>query len=160
MVKYLDEGFLGLDDAPLDDDVAPAIGAAHRAMIAAMMTRVSAAGFEGMTPSFATLIPLLDAAGARPTALALRLGITKQAISQLVRELERRGYVEQAPDPTDTRAKIVRLTERGVALRTACAEVRKDLQAIWLRSLGPERLTALQADLFAVAAALMRPADG
>jgi Transcriptional regulators len=51
-----------------------------------------------------------------------RAGITKQAISQLVRELEARGYVEQVPDSTDTRAKIVRLTNRGVALHAACAE--------------------------------------
>ena len=61
-----------------------------------MMAGVAARGFKGMTPAFASLIPLLDASGARPTALAARAGISKQAISQLVRELEKRGYVEQA----------------------------------------------------------------
>jgi hypothetical protein len=54
-------------------------------------------------------------------------GITKQAISHLVGELKARGYVEQVPDSTDTRAKIVRLTKRGVALHAASAEVRLEL---------------------------------
>jgi DNA-binding MarR family transcriptional regulator len=72
-------------------------------------------------------MPLLDATGARPSTLAQRAGITKQAISQLARELEARGYVEQVPDSTDTRAKIVRLTKRGLALHAAAAEVRLEL---------------------------------
>jgi len=67
-----------------------------------------------VTPAFSSLMPLLDATGVRPSTLAQRAGITKQAISQLVRELETRGYVGQVPDSTDTRAKIVRLTKRGV----------------------------------------------
>src|SRR5437899_3070327 len=132
---------------PQDDDIAPAIGAASRNMIAAMMVRVTGCGFEGMTPAFASLIPLLDGTGARPTALAQRAGITKQAISQLVQELEKRGYVEQIPDPTDTRAKIIRLTARGVALRAACFEVRKELQAIGVATLGAARLSRLRKDL-------------
>ena len=86
-----------------------------------MMAKVAGCGFNDVTPAFASLMLLLDATGARPTTLAQRAGITKQAISQLVRELEARDYVEQVPDSTDTRAKIVRLTERGVALHAACA---------------------------------------
>jgi len=118
------------------DDIAPVIGAAGRSLIAAMMVRLTARGFDGMTPAFASLIPLLDADGARSTVLAQRASVTKQAISQLVRELETRGYVEQVRDPTDTRAKIVRLTKRGVALRDACMQVRGELQALAARTLG------------------------
>jgi DNA-binding MarR family transcriptional regulator len=145
--------------SPFDaNDISPAIGAASRAIIAAMMAGVAQRGFEGMTPAFASLIPLLDANGARPTELARRAGISKQAISQLVRELERRGYVEQAADPTDTRAKIVRLTERGVALRAACFEVRRELDALGGGALGPERLARLRDDLRLMTAALLRVA--
>ena len=42
-------------------DFAPAVGGAQRALVAAMMARLAARGFEGMTPAFASLIPLLDA---------------------------------------------------------------------------------------------------
>ena len=137
-----------------DDDIPPALGRAVRAMTTTMMARVASRGFNDMTPAFASLMPLLDAAGARPTTLAQRAGITKQAISQLVRELESRGYVEQVPDPGDTRAKIARLTKRGVALGAACAEVRQELHSIGLARLGKLRMSRLQRDLTELAAAL------
>ena len=140
-----------MSKSSVPSDVAPAIGAASRAVIAAMMTRLAARGFDGMTPAFAGLIPLLDASGARPTVLAQKSGVTKQAMSQLVRELETRGYVEQVPDPTDTRAKIVRLTKRGVALREACLLARRELQTLAAETLGKARLMRLQKDLLRLA---------
>jgi len=137
-----------------EDDIPPALGRAVRAMSGTMMAKVASRGFNGMTPAFASLMPLLDATGARPSTLAQRAGITKQAMSQLVRELEARGYVEQAPDSTDTRAKIVRLTKRGVALHAACAEVRQELHSIAIAKLGKSRVSRLRRDLMELAAAL------
>jgi DNA-binding MarR family transcriptional regulator len=137
-----------------EDNFAPALAAAGRALIATMMAKLASCGFSDVTPAFSSLMPLLDATGARPTALAQRAGITKQAISQLVRELEARGYVEQAPDSTDTRAKIVRLTKRGVALRAACADVRHELQSVAVAKLGQSRVSRLRRDLMELAAAL------
>jgi DNA-binding MarR family transcriptional regulator len=133
---------------------APALAAAGRALTATMMAKVASCGFKDMTPAFASLMPLLDATGARPSTLAQRAGITKQAISQLVRELEARGYVEQVPDSTDTRAKIVRLTNRGVDIKAACAEVKHELQSIAIAKLGKLRVSRLQRDLIELAAAL------
>jgi DNA-binding MarR family transcriptional regulator len=137
-----------------EDNFAPALAAASRALTATMMAKVASCGFKDMTPAFASLMPLLDATGARPTSLAQRAGITKQAISQLVRELEARGYVEQIPDSTDTRAKIVRLTKRGVAIKAACAEVKHELQSMAIAKLGKSRVSRLQRDLIELAAAL------
>jgi DNA-binding MarR family transcriptional regulator len=137
-----------------EDNFAPALAAATRALTATMMAKVASCGFNDMTPAFASLMPLLDETGARPTALAQRAGITKQAISQLVRELEARGYVEQVPDSTDTRAKIVRLTKRGVAIHAACAEVKHELQSIAIAKLGKSRVSRLRRDLIELVAAL------
>ena len=137
-----------------EDNFAPALAAAGRALIATMMAKLASCGFGDVTPAFASLMPLLDATGVRPTTLAQRAGITKQAISQLVRELEARGYVEQVPDSTDTRAKIARLTKRGVALHTACAEVRHELQFVAIAKLGKSRVSRLRRDLMELAAAL------
>ena len=157
IVKQLDQRHGNVSDSRASDDVAPAIVAASRAMIAAMMARVSTRGFDGLTPAFASLIPLLDAAGARPSVLAQQSGVTKQAMSQLVRELETRGYVEQVADPTDTRAKIVRLTKRGVALREACLQARTEIQALAAGALGKTKLARLKEDLIHLAAALGQP---
>ena len=157
MVKKLDGSHANLNNAAKPSDIAPAIGAASRAMIAAMMARLAARGFDGMTPAFAALIPLLDARGARPSVLAQQAGVSKQAMSQLIREIETRGYIEQVPDPTDTRAKIVRLNKRGVALREACVVARQELQALAKKTLGQSRVAALQRDLLRLAAALSEP---
>ncbi len=153
MVKAVDENHAKLSATP-QTDIAPAIGGASRAMIAALMARVAARGFEGMTPAFAGLIPLLDARGARPSVLAAQAGVSKQAMSQLIREIETRGYIEQVPDPTDTRAKIVRLNKRGVALREACMVARQELHVIAKNALGKNRLAAIQRDLALLTSAL------
>ena len=137
-----------------EDNFAPALAAAGRALTATMMAKVAGCGFNGVTPALASLLLLLDATGARATTLAQRAGITKQAVSQLVRELEARDYVEQVPDATDTRAKIVRLTENGVALRAACAGVKHELQTIAIAKLGKSRVSRLLRDLTELTAAL------
>jgi DNA-binding MarR family transcriptional regulator len=137
-----------------EDDFAPVLAAAGRALTATMMAKVADCGFGDVTPAFASLLLHLDAIGARPSTLAQRAGITRQAVSQLVRELEARDYVEQVPDPTDTRAKIVRLTENGVALRTACAGARHELQSIAIAKLGKSRVAHLRRDLIELTGAL------
>ena len=128
-------------------DLAPTLALAARSQLGAMMNRLGARGFDGLTPAFASLIPLLDATGTRATALAQRAGVTKQAMSQLVQLLEERDYVEQAPDLSDTRAKVIRLTKRGVALREACVKVRHELTLTAIKALGKANLSRLQKDL-------------
>jgi DNA-binding MarR family transcriptional regulator len=130
-----------------DFDVAPLIMMAARTQLAAMMARLTELGFEGLTPAFASVMPLFDAKGTRSTVLAQRASVTKQAMSRLVKLLEQRNYVEQVPDTTDTRAKVVRLTKRGVALRKACEEVRRDLHAAAIRALGKRDMVRLHEDL-------------
>ena len=136
-----------LPDRPPQNAVAPLITTANRALIAALMASVSAKGFENLTPAFAGVMPLLTAEGTRSTVLAQQAGVTKQAMSQLVRELEARGYVEQAPDSKDTRAKVIRLTKRGVALRQACLETSRKLQMLAEETLGKSELTRFQRNL-------------
>jgi DNA-binding MarR family transcriptional regulator len=137
-----------------EDNLAPALVTASRALVATMMPELVRYGFNGITPAFASLMSLLDATGIRPTTLAKRAGTTKQAIGQLVRELETRGYVEQVPDSTDTRAKIVRLTKRGVALYAACEDARNELQATIITKLGKVKVSRLRRDLVELATVL------
>ena len=59
------------------------------------------------------LFPHLDFDGIRLTDLASRVGVTKQAVGQLVDDLAALGMVERISDPTDKRAKRVRFSRRG-----------------------------------------------
>jgi len=53
------------------------------------------------------------------TELAEVLDVSKQAAIKVVDEMERRGFLHREPDPQDRRAKLLRLTERGLAVREA-----------------------------------------
>jgi DNA-binding MarR family transcriptional regulator len=68
-------------------------------------------GLSDLTPAHTRLFPHIDLDGTRATELAERLNISKQAISQLVSDLERMGVLERVPDPDDGRAKLVRFAD-------------------------------------------------
>ena len=99
------------------EDIAPIFILLSRIHVDILIKRLRLIGFDGLTPAIATIIPLLDTQGIRPATLAIKAGVSKQAISQLIKILENRDYALQMADRTDTRAKIVCLSERGVALR-------------------------------------------
>jgi DNA-binding MarR family transcriptional regulator len=74
---------------------------------------------------------LIDRTGTRLSELAQRAGITKQRMMQIVDEFQTMGCVRRTPDPEDARAKVVRLTARGLRHR---AEARRALLAAEARA--------------------------
>ena len=72
-------------------------------------------GAPELRRSHTALLPHIDLEGTRISDLADRLGVTKQAVSQLVDELEALGVVARHPDPGDARARRVAFTPRGRA---------------------------------------------
>jgi DNA-binding MarR family transcriptional regulator len=70
-------------------------------------------GESRLRPSHTAVLPHLDLDGTRLTVLAERLGVSKQATSELVTDLESFGMVERRPDPSDGRAKRVCFTALG-----------------------------------------------
>jgi DNA-binding MarR family transcriptional regulator len=66
-------------------------------------------------PSHSAVFAQIRPEGSRLTDLARGANMTPQAMGELVDELEELGYVERRPDPSDRRAKLITLTERGHA---------------------------------------------
>jgi len=96
-----------------------------------------------------TMVPLEG--GLRLTDLAAVAGMTKQAMGEFVADLAADGYVVVEPDPTDRRAKLVRLTDQG---RTAAAHGRAFVDRVhrlWVERLGPDDAATLTALLARVA---------
>lgn len=88
------------------------------------MARLGGRGYGSLTMSFSQPLSLLHRQPQRLTDLARHLGISKQLCRQNLRPIEAAGYIAQAVDPTDRRARQVRLTLRGEALvRDARAEL-------------------------------------
>ncbi|WP_406067686.1 MarR family winged helix-turn-helix transcriptional regulator [Micromonospora sp. NBC_01638] len=104
-------------------------------------------GFEGIRFAHGSIFRYIDAEGARLTTLAERSGLTKQAISELVGELEDRGYLERVTDKADRRAKIIRLTNQGRAAQGAAARILADVEQQWSRLLGRDQVAMLRRTL-------------
>ncbi|MFE5036293.1 MarR family winged helix-turn-helix transcriptional regulator [Streptomyces sp. NPDC056683] len=97
---------------------------------------VVARGFEGMRPAHGFAFSRLAPDGATVTELAAHLGVTKQAASQLVDDIVRRGYAERRPHPGDARARLIVLTERGWACTRAAEEAAAEAVRGWGDVLG------------------------
>src|ERR1700754_1568264 len=85
--------------------------------------------------------------GLSQSALTTAMGISKQAVQQLVDELVEEGIVERAPDPADGRGRIVRFTRKGVRALEESNAVKLQIEAEWRSALGGSRYDALVAAL-------------
>jgi DNA-binding MarR family transcriptional regulator len=113
----------------------------YQALLTKLHAGLAAAGYADSSPSWGSnIFFFLREGGHRLTELAERAHMTKQAMRYIVNQLEVAGYVERMPDPTDGRAKIIRLTERGWAARRVADEIIASLEEECVRSLGEDRM--------------------
>lgn len=118
----------------------------YRHMEQRILAAVTAGGHD-ISPAQARLFQRLDRDGSRLTDLAQAAQMSKQAAAFLVGDLEVGGYVERVPDPTDRRARLIRITPRGRdAVAVALVEQRR-IEAEWEARLGPRRMADLRATL-------------
>jgi DNA-binding MarR family transcriptional regulator len=99
-----------------------------------------AAGITDITMAQARVAARIGPDGSRVSDLAEQARVAKQSAAFLIEQLEAAGYVERAPDPTDRRARLVRLTTRARRVaEVADAEVQRVLTE-WADHVGEERL--------------------
>jgi DNA-binding MarR family transcriptional regulator len=89
-------------------------------------------------------------AGSRVGDLAARAGITKAAMGQLVAECARLDLVSLSSDPSDGRAKVVRLTKRGHELLSVTQRCSKQIEAEFTAAIGAKKFGALREGLVAL----------
>ena len=116
----------------------------YQVAVARICAGLAEAGHSGVSPAHLVIWAHIRTEGSRITELARQAQITKQSISYLIDHLETHGYVERVSDPSDGRAKIVRLTERGWAVDRAAREIGGQVETEWARSLGEERVHQLR----------------
>ena len=98
----------------------------------------------GLRPLHALLLVPLLGGGRHASDLAETLGVSRQAVAQVVTRLEQGGYLTRITDPGDARAKLVCLTPRGrAALRTMRATALA-VEDEWRQRLGAERLAGFR----------------
>jgi DNA-binding MarR family transcriptional regulator len=114
---------------------------------------VAARGFTDLRPTHGFVFSRISAAGGTVTDIAEHLGVTRQAASQIVDELVAKGYVERRPHPSDARARLVVLTERGRRCTRAAEDAAVDALESWEDTVGERRLLALRDQLVRLAPA-------
>lgn len=112
--------------------------------------RITRAGFDNIRTGHGPVFTFLRLDGARLTELAARARMTKQAMGELVRELELLGYVERAPDPNDGRARIIRFTAKGRRADEVGILAIRDIECEWAAAVGPAPMDALRSTLTAL----------
>ncbi|HET9649862.1 MAG TPA: MarR family transcriptional regulator [Microlunatus sp.] len=116
----------------------------YRAMEARVFEGLARQGFEDITVARGRIFQRISPEGSRLTDLAEQAQVTKQAASGLVEELERTGYVTRVPDPSDARARLIKVSPRGADAIEAAAAIVAEVEGEWIRHLGAHRVTQLR----------------
>jgi DNA-binding MarR family transcriptional regulator len=109
-----------------------------------MLERLHERGFDDLDAAHLNVFQYPGPQGARPSELAARLRMSKQALNYLLGELERLGYLERRPDPEDLRSKRIALTPRGTSAIDVIREAVGEVEAAWARQLGQKRFAELR----------------
>jgi DNA-binding MarR family transcriptional regulator len=104
--------------------------------------------------SHTALLPHIDFEGTRLTELAARVGISKQAVGELVAELEESGVLRRDPDPADARARLVRFTAHGRRALLHGLSILSEIEVELAAEIGAARMERLRGDLARLLAAL------
>ncbi len=100
-----------------------------------------------ITSSQSLLFADLSQHGVRQADLARSIGVSRQAVYELVRGLEQQGLVKVTPDPTSGRSKLVVPTKRGVESMQLAKEVFVGLEAELRSRIGDMSVDRLRAAL-------------
>lgn len=121
-----------------------------RAFIVVLLHRLDEAGFSDFPPASTSILFAVDPEGTPLALLTERLEISKQAVSQMTKELIQRGYVEIQPNPKDGRSKLVHHTDRGIDFMEAIFRVKFSLQNELSTLIGEKEIAQLEAHLDAM----------
>jgi len=123
-----------------------------------MLTGLHERGYGDLVAAHLNVLLYPGPENMRPSELADRTGMTKQALNYLLGQLEALGYLARVQDGADQRFKRVHLTLRGRAAGAAMREIVMEIEAEWTQKLGPRRFAQLRDTLAQLgASALAEP---
>jgi DNA-binding MarR family transcriptional regulator len=129
------------DEQPVDLGVALFIP--YRYMEDRIFRAIQDAGFDDWTLAQARVFQRIAPAGSRLTELADQAQMSKQGAGVLVDQLERLGYVRRVLDPTDGRARLIVIEERGQRAAEVATATSHEILSEWMAFLGTRNFTLL-----------------
>ncbi|MGW5315691.1 MarR family winged helix-turn-helix transcriptional regulator [Nocardia thailandica] len=122
----------------------------YREMERRVLDALAEGGFADLTPAQARLVARIGPDGSRLTDLASQAQVTKQTAGALAEQLVRGGYLERAPDPSDGRAKLLRLAPKGRRATELANHTAARVEQEWVDHLGSRRAASLRSALSAL----------
>jgi DNA-binding MarR family transcriptional regulator len=135
---------------PITGEIGELLREVRAALIDGVGQRVSAAGFGDVRANHDCVFSYLPPQGTRLAELATQSRMAPQSIVWHVDQLERLGYVERVPDPSDRRAKLIRPTKTGLAYMASARDALAEIEHAWVTALGTNSLTKLRETLRAI----------
>ena len=105
--------------------------------------RAQEGGYGDIREAHLQVFGAIDWKGTRLTELAVRANMTLPAMSELVDDLQRAGYLERRPDLRDGRAKLIRPTRKGRHAIVQALRAVREIEASYSRVVGDERFAVL-----------------
>jgi DNA-binding MarR family transcriptional regulator len=115
-------------------------------------------GFTDLTQSHLSVLVYPPPDGVRPTELAERCFMTKQAMNYLLGELEHRGYIERRAEK-GRRTVLIYLTRRGWHFFETQWAAMKQLEDEWAAIIGKKRFEEFLGTLRRLATSEVPPAS-
>jgi DNA-binding MarR family transcriptional regulator len=112
-----------------------------------VLEALASAGYTDITTAQMKIVQRIGPDGTRLTDLAEQAQVTKQTAGFLVDQLEKAGWVERIPDPSDKRARLVRIARRGLAAIPIANAAVAEVEAEWEAYLGKQRMAQLRSTL-------------
>jgi DNA-binding MarR family transcriptional regulator len=134
-----------------DPDFGILLALAYQQFVSELHQDLGERGFDDLARSDGYIFRALDAAPLTTSALAERLGISKQGAGQMVDDMTRRGYLQSRPDPSDRRARLLELSTRGRTALDAARAFHRRYEQRLARRHGRAHVDTVRAVLTAMA---------
>ncbi|HEX3298108.1 MAG TPA: helix-turn-helix domain-containing protein [Nocardioides sp.] len=134
-----------------EPDLGVLLALAYQQFVSELHVDLGERGFDDLARSDGYVFRALDAAPLTTSALADRLGISKQGAGQLVEDMTRRGYLRSRPDPSDRRARLLELSDRGRRALAAARDFHRRYEQRLARRHGRAHVDTLRAMLTGMA---------
>ena len=117
---------------------------AHRDYAQRAISKLRASGYADLAQFQAELLSEIATHGERISAIAKKLGMSKQAAGETVGQLEKMGFLTKIPDTTDSRATLVELTPQGQQFIEKVRGIKKELDRDYIAHLGDHDFDTLR----------------
>ena len=106
--------------------------------------RLQQRGWPSITRSQSMVLANVANGVTRASRLAENLGVTRQAMSQLLADMVKKGLIELIPDPDHGRAQLVQVAPQADGIREDARRVLRDLEAELEVSIGAQQMASLR----------------